>query len=447
MQAVSTFSIWRLTWPTMLSNMFFMLVGIAFLKIAANLGTDEVAAATTGQRLLFVVQAITLGLCSGTTAMVGKYWGAGDKKMAGHCAALSLLIFSFAGLLLSWLPIPWLQQIIGLFGLSTKAQALAVDFTFWTAVFAPPMLSSLILGMSFRAIGDSFTPLWISIISSCSAIVLASALTLGWGGLPTYQLSGLAIGGGIAFAISTLLFTLLWIFGLLSFKPHNPLTSFKIHGKKLVDIGAPAAFEQAVFQVGVIVFLAFLTSYGNEAFAAYGIGLSILGLIIVMAFSFSMSSATLVSQYLGAGDHQGAYRAGWRTMRTCVYFMLIGGLIMALTAEQIARFMSDDEAVIEHMITLTYILSLSLPLMGIEFSMAGALRGAGDTRFPMLVTLFSMLLSRIFIPWLLVEMGAEVVWLYAISILDFAIKASLNMVRFRSKTWMKLDRQIPATHN
>ncbi|MGB1158245.1 MAG: MATE family efflux transporter [Porticoccaceae bacterium] len=447
MQAVSTFSIWRLTWPTMLSNMFFMLVGIAFLKIAANLGTDEVAAATTGQRLLFVVQAITLGLCSGTTAMVGKYWGAGDKEMAGHCAALSLLIFSFAGLLLSWLPIPWLQQIIGLFGLSAKAQALAIDFTFWTAVFAPPMLSSLILSMSFRAIGDSFTPLWISIISSCSAIVLASALTLGWGGLPTYELSGLAIGGGIAFAISTLLFTLLWIFGLLSFKPHNPLTSFKIHGKKLVDIGAPAAFEQAVFQVGVIVFLAFLTSYGNEAFAAYGIGLSILGLIIVMAFSFSMSSATLVSQHLGAGDHQGAYRAGWRTMRSCVYFMLVGALIMALSAEQIARFMSDDEAVIQHMITLIYILSLSLPLMGIEFSMAGALRGAGDTRFPMLVTLFSMLLSRIFIPWLLVEMGAEVVWLYAISILDFAIKSSLNMVRFRSKTWMKLDQQIPATHN
>lgn len=447
MLSASTFSIWRLTWPTMISNMFFMLVGIAFLKIAATLGTDEVAAATAGQRLLFVVQTIVLGLCSGTTAMVGKYWGAGDTKMAGHCAALSLLLFSTAGVLLSWLPIPWLQQIIGLFGLSSKAQDLAIDFTFWTAVFAPPMLSSLILGMSFRAIGDSFTPLWISMISSCSAIVLAAGLTWGWGGLPTFGLSGLAIGGGLAFAVNTLIFTLLWVFGLLSFKPHNPLVSLRKHGKKLVDIGAPAAFEQAVFQVGVIVFLAFLTSYGNAAFAAYGIGLSILGLIIVMAFSFSMSSATLVSQYLGAGDHQGAYQAGWRIMRTCVYFMLVGTLIMALSAEQIARFMSDDEEVVQHMVTLTYILSLSLPLMGIEFSMAGALRGAGDTRYPMLITLFSMLISRIFIPWLLVRMGAEVVWLYAISVLDFAIKSSLNMARFRSKTWLKLDQQIQAAPN
>jgi len=447
MQAVSTFSIWRLTWPTMISNMFFMLVGIAFLKIAANLGTDEVAAATTGQRLLFVVQAIVLGLCSGTTALVGKYWGAGDTKMAGHCAALSLLIFSFAGILLSWLPIPWLQQIIGLFGLSPRAQDLAIDFTFWTALFAPPMLSSLILSMSFRAIGDSFTPLWMSIISASLAIVLAAGLTLGWGGLPTFELSGLAIGGGIAFTLCTLLFTLLWIFGLLSFKPYNPLASFRNHGKTLVDIGAPAAFEQAVFQVGVIVFLAFLSSYGSAAFAAYGIGLSILGLIIVMAFSFSMSSATLVSQYLGAGDTQGAYQAGWRTMRTCVCFMLVGALVMAVCAEQIARFMSDDESVVQHMITLIYILSLSLPLMGIEFSMAGALRGAGDTRYPMLVTLFSMVLSRIFIPWLLVEMGADVVWLYAISVLDFAIKSSLNLVRFRSKTWLKSDQPVQTAPN
>ncbi len=447
MQAVSTFSIWRLTWPTMISNMFFMLVGIAFLKIAANLGTDEVAAATTGQRLLFVVQAIVLGLCSGTTALVGKYWGAGDTKMAGHCAALSLLIFSFAGILLSWLPIPWLQQIIGLFGLSPRAQDLAIDFTFWTALFAPPMLSSLILSMSFRAIGDSFTPLWMSIISASLAIVLAAGLTLGWGGLPTFELSGLAIGGGIAFTLCTLLFTLLWIFGLLSFKPYNPLASFRNHGKTLVVIGAPAAFEQAVFQVGVIVFLAFLTSYGNAAFAAYGISLSILGLIIVMAFSFSMSSATLVSQYLGAGDTQGAYQAGWRTMRTCVFFMLVGALVMAVCAEQIARFMSDDESVVQHMITLIYILSLSLPLMGIEFSMAGALRGAGDTRYPMLVTLFSMMLSRIFIPWLLVEMGADVVWLYAISVLDFAIKSSLNLVRFRNKTWLKLDQPVQTAPN
>lgn len=75
MEPVSTLNIWRLTWPTIISNIMYMLMGVAFLKIAGTFGTDAVAAATTGQRLYFVLHAVMMGLCSGTTAMVGKYWG------------------------------------------------------------------------------------------------------------------------------------------------------------------------------------------------------------------------------------------------------------------------------------------------------------------------------------------------------------------------------------
>ena len=191
------------------------------------------------------------------------------------------------------------------------------------------------------------------------------------------------------------------------------------------------------FQAGLLVFLVFLASYGDAAFATYGIGLSILGLMIVIAFSFSISSATLVSQHLGAGDKKGAYDAAWRTMRTCAYIMVAGGAVMSFFAEQISRFMIDDPDVIALMVPFIYIISCSLPLMGIEFSMAGALRGAGDTRYPMMVTIFSIALSRILVPFILVTIGADVMWLYATSVLDFGIKSSLNMRRFRTKTWMQ----------
>ena len=153
--------------------------------------------------------------------------------------------------------------------------------------------------------------------------------------------------------------------------------------------------------------MVFLAGYGNEPFAAYGIGLSILGIVIVIAFSFSISSATLVSQHLGAGDHQGAYDAGWKTMRTCLYIMISGGVLMSLYAREIASFMIADPLVIHHMVQFTYILSACLPLMAIEFSMAGALRGAGDTRYPMKVTIFSIAITRIIAPWIMVTMGVD----------------------------------------
>jgi len=436
MQPASTLNIWRLTWPTMISNIIYMLMGVAFLKIAGSMGTDAVAAVTTGQRLYFVLHAIMMGLCSGTTAMVGRNWGAGNKQLAGRFAALSVLVFLIDGVLLSWIAIPFLEQLVGMFGLADEAHIMAVEFSFWTAIYAPAMLVTLVFNMSFRAVGNATTPLWAAIVGVALSIALGAALTFGWAGLPELGLAGLAIGGGIATTLTIAAFLLFWALGWLSFKPYNPLPNVIKNGKTLVDIGMPAAFEQAFFQAGMLLFMIFLGSYGNAAFAAYGIGLSILGLIIVVAFSFSISAATLVSQHLGAGDKQGAYNAGWRTMRTCVYLMLCSSIFLAIFAEEIARFMIDDPEVIGHMVNLTYVLCLSLPFMGVEFSMAGSLRGAGDTRFPMMVTIFSMLLTRLLIPLILVKIGADVIWLYAMSLVDFSIKSSLNMWRFRKKAWL-----------
>ncbi|MDG1164672.1 MAG: MATE family efflux transporter, partial [Porticoccaceae bacterium] len=390
MQPVSTFNIWRLTWPTILSNMAFMLTSLIFLKIAGGMGTDAVAAVTTGQRVFFILFAVMMGLSSGTTALVGRYWGAGDKELAGRVAALSVIIFFVDGLLLSWIAIPFLEPLVSIFGLTPEARELAVDFVFYTILYAPSLLIVLVFSMAFRATGDSKTPLWAAVVGAVLGVYLGIAYTYGWHDMEQVGLAGLAIGNGVGSIITVIIFLLLWIFGKLSFKPANPLPGLLTNGRELVKIGMPAAFEQMFFQGGLLIFLVFLASYGNAAFATYGVGLSILGLMIVVAFSFSISSATLVSQYLGAGDKKGAYDAGWRTMRTCVYIMVAGGLLMSFFAEEIARFMINDPEVIALLVPFTYIISCSLPLMGIEFSMAGALRGAGDTRYPMMVTVFSI---------------------------------------------------------
>ena len=438
MQSISTSNIWRLTWPTILSNMAFMLTGLIFLKIAGGMGIDEVAAVTTGQRLFFILFAVMMGLSSGTTALVGRYWGAGDKERAGRIAALSVIIFFIDGLLLSWIAIPFLEPLVSIFSLTPQAQALAVDFVFYTVLYAPPLLIVLVFSMAFRATGDSKTPLWAALVGAVLGVYLGIAFTYGWHEIEPAGLSGLAIGNGVGYIITIIIFLLLWIFGKLSFRPSNPMPGLLTNGRDLIKIGMPAAFEQMFFQGGLLIFLVFLASYGTAAFATYGVGLSILGLMIVIAFSFSISSATLVSQHLGAGDKKGAYDAGWRTMRTCVYIMIAGGALMSFFAEEIARFMINDPEVIALLVPFTYIISCSLPLMGIEFSMAGALRGAGDTRYPMMVTLFSIGFSRLLVPFILVQIGADVMWLYATSLLDFGIKSSLNMRRFRNKKWLQL---------
>jgi Na+-driven multidrug efflux pump len=190
----------------------------------------------------------------------------------------------------------------------------------------------------------------------------------------------------------------------------------------------------------VLIFLGFLTTHGNAPFAAYGIGISLLSLIIVVAFSSAISGTTLVSQHLGAGDADGAYQAGRRTMRTAFYIMLIGAIIMRCSASPLTHFMIIDPQVVRYVIQVIHILCLCMPLMAIEFSIAGALRGAGDTRYPMMVTLFSIGISRVIAPLILLQMQLDVIWLFYTTLLDYLIKSSLIMARFRSKKWLVKSR-------
>ena len=418
--------------------MIYMLLALACLKIAGNIGTDAVTAVTTGQRLYFFLHALMMGFCSATTALVGAYWGAGNRPMAAHFASLSLLLFFTIGCLISSVALPFGPTLIDLFGLSPAARSQAIDFLFWTIIFAPAVVLTLIFNMALRAIGDSITPLWVGLFNFITSLSLCLFLSLGWRDFIGLGVKGLAIGSGFAATIIVTAVVGLWLSGKLSLPPQNPLPNIRSNSRRLLSIGFPAAFEQIAFQSGILIFLGFLSSYGNAPFAAYGIGISLLSLIIVVAFSFAISGATLVSQHLGAGDIEGAYQAGWRTMRTAFYIMIIAALIMSWCAETLARFMIDDPIVIGYVVQVIYILCICMPLMAIEFSMAGALRGAGDTRYPMLATFFSIAFSRIFVPLIMLEMELDVIWLFSTTLLDYVIKSSLIMFRYRSKKWLHL---------
>ena len=75
-------SVWRLAWPTIVSNLLFNTVGFLHIKIVAGLGTSAVAAVTTGHRVFFLVQAILMGVSVAATALIARSWGAGQVRQA-----------------------------------------------------------------------------------------------------------------------------------------------------------------------------------------------------------------------------------------------------------------------------------------------------------------------------------------------------------------------------
>jgi putative MATE family efflux protein len=294
----------------------------------------------------------------------------------------------------------------------------------------------LILGAGLRAVGDMRTPLLVGAVTNVVNALLLFVLVYGGFGFPSIGIAGAALSGGLAFLVGTSLTLWLWFRRTLLIAPITTGLFDRVRTKKLLRVGYPAALEQLVFQSGFIVFTFVIAHfYGTNALAAYGIGVQILSLSFVVGFGFSIAASTLVGQHLGARDPVRAAQSGWRAMWLAVASMSVLSVLIIALARPIAKLMIAAPEVVEHTVTFIYLLGLAQPLMAIEFAIGGALRGAGDTRFPLLTTFTSLIGGRIVLALLFTWLGLPVGFIYGALLADYTLKATMLIARFRSGRW------------
>ena len=431
--------VWKLAWPNILSNLLFTTVGFMHIKIVAELGTSSVAAVTTGHRVFFLVQAIFMGVSVASTALIARSWGAQQQQQAEMIAWTSLVMSVALAALIS---IPVLlapETIAGLFGLNEETTLLAASFIFYLGLFTVFATISMMLSTALRATGDVITPLWFLFFSSVLNITFAYLMAFGIGPFPQMGVAGVALGGSAAGVLVTCIFVAFWWRGKFALKAVKRAGVDRRIARQLISIGAPAIIEQAIVQLAFLVFFAIIARYGTEAYAAYGIGISLVSFSIVIGFGFGIATATIVGQQLGAGNPDLAVAAGWRSLRMAVIAMATLSVLSAYYARELAEFMIDDPRVVHLTVVFIYMIALSQPLMACEFTLAGALRGAGDTRFPLIATFCGIILGRLIPASLLSWLGFSVYWIFGVMILDYSTKTVLLLHRFRSKKWLQVS--------
>ena len=109
---------------------------------------------------------------------------------------------------------------------------------------------------------------------------------------------------------------------------------------------------------------------------------------------------------------------------------------LVLAARPVARLFVDDAAVVDAAVSFIIVLGAAQPLMAIDFTLSGALRGAGDTRFPLAVALLAFYVFRLGAAWLVTTaLHLSLDWLWLALIGDYLVRATLKMYRFRSGVW------------
>ncbi|RCL38155.1 MAG: MATE family efflux transporter [SAR86 cluster bacterium] len=430
--------VWTLAWPSIITNLFYATSSIAAIKVVGDLGPDAIAAAVTGQRVTFILQAVLTGVLAGSTALIARNWGANKKLEAGIFFSRTVQLVTFLALISAVLIWKFAEPLVIFFGLKDEALTLSTQYLKSIAPFYIGYGCGLGLITALRAIGDVKTPLIIGVIMNLFAIFFMLVLVNGWLGFPKYGVVGAAFGNGVSFVIGAALLIVFWLSNQLQVR-YSSIFNFDIKRvKEIFEVGLPAALEQVIFQIGITAFLILVAFYGTEAYAAYGIGVQILSFSIVIGFGFSIAGATLVGQHLGAKNEEQAKRAGWGAMRLSIISMTFFGVLITIFAEPLARYMIDNDEVVRLTVIFIWLLGSMQPLMAIEFSLGGALRGAGDTKTPLAITLTCLLFIRVFLAMIFFLLDARVEVIFSTLVADYVVKGFLYVARFRSDRWMNV---------
>ena len=430
-------SVWGLAWPSILSNLLFASVGMVSIKMVGSLGAEAVAAVGTGQRIFWVFQALLMAVMAGTTALVARAIGSGDNREAAQVTRASIglcLLISFFTCILLWLGADWM---IGLFGLDEVSKNLSVTYTQILVGFTPVFAISMVLGTAQRAAGDARTPLYIGLLTNIVNIILLIGLVEGRFGMPQMGVVGAALAGGLAFTFNSILVLGLWFGKKLAVSIGQAGSMTRQRLGQLITISYPAGLESFIFQFGMLSFFWIVALYGTNAVAAYSIGVNVLMLSFMVGNGFAIAGATLTGQHLGALDPDKAYDSGFKAARMTVLSMGTLGIILAIFSRELSGFFIDDIEVINKAVIFVWMLGIMQPFMAIEFSIGGAVRGAGDTRSPLIITLIGLILIRVPLALLVYKLGLSIEWIYATLIADYFIKGVLLAIRYRSRRWMK----------
>lgn len=433
--------VWRLAWPASLEMAGVMAVGIITTAMVGRLGPAALAAVGLGNLTYFSLSMVFGAVGAGATAIVARCIGAGLTREAGRVAGQALLLALAMGLLLAVSGLAALPLLTPLLAGDPQVAALTGDFLRVSMPFAPLFLVMVTGNAVLRGSGNTRLPFMITTSGNVLTVLLAAVLIFGRGPLPSLGALGVAWGYNIAESLNALvvLAVLLRGQGRLHVYLADMWRPDRAAMRRIMRLSVPAGGEQFLLQMGRLVYTFMLVSLGTVQFAAHQIALQVESISYLPGFGFSVAATTLVGQQLGRRQPDEAARYTRVTAQINVLGMGVMAVAFLLFAPSLVRLFTTDADVAYWGTWCVRIAALEQPTLALTFVYAGALRGAGDTRWPMYITGIGVWLVRLPLIFLLVHyLHGAIFWAWVITALDFAVRSAILWRRFRRGRWREL---------
>lgn len=434
----------KIAWPVLVELLLGSLFGMIDMMMLGRISDNALAAASVAavgmtNQPLFIGLSLVQALNVGGTAMIARYYGAKENDrieiVLKHVMLLSMLTLALP---LAILGFTFTDQIMSFMG--AQSDALQVGRIYFKIIMAGFIFQSfnMSIAAALRGIGETKTPMRINLKCNFLNVIGNALLIYGLLGFPKLGITG----AGISTALSNVIASILMFRYILQGKSivrFNINKAFKVDRNiiyNLVKIGLPASLEQMVLRTGILLFVKIVASLGTVIYAAHQIALNILGLSFQPGQAFGIAASSLVGRALGAKKPERAEEFAKETRKIGSMISTFMALIFFFFGPQLVGLYSTDPVIIKNASAALKIIALVQPFQSSQFILAGALRGAGDTFWPLVATSIGVLLIRVVLAYIFVNiMGFGLIGAWMAVFVDQLVRWGFVYIRFKTGKW------------
>ncbi len=425
----------ELAWPGIVEQFVRASGQIVSFAIVGQLGAVATAAMGASGQFLFLLFPIWGALSTGTVALVSRRIGEGRMDAAADVVRQSIVLATVLGVVSGVGFALFARPLLALIGADAEVVDAAAPFL--TLVGGLNIFQTLsIIGVNaLRSAGDARTPMWLSLGASALVVPLTYVLVF----VARVGLMGAAYAQvGVATAFLAVTLAMLWR-GRAGLRIAGGTWSFQpVVARSLMSISLPSMGETLLFSVGILALSGIVFRLGTDAFAAHQIISQVEAISFLPCIGFSAAASALVGQSLGMHQPKRASTVGWAATRMAALWTSVAGLLFVLFPAAFLGLFTSSSAVVAAGLGAMVVVGIAQPAQAVIFTVGGALRGAGDTRYTLAATVVNWFVVRF--P-LAVVLGLVVGWglagVWAAVAIDYAVRAGLLALRFRSGAWAR----------
>ena len=389
-------TIWKhlisFAFPLFIGNIFQQLYNTVDSIVVGNfVGADALGAVTSTIPIVITLIGLFIGLTMGASVVISQYFGAKDVanlRKATHTAVVATIIMALIISAIGYYSTPYLLRMMN------TPPSVFKEAVVYLQIFSLGLGGTMLYNMGsgiLRAVGDSKRPLYFLILASILNIFLDLLFVI------TFE-SGVA---GVAYAtILAQLVSGLIIFWILFHS--NEVHSIRWHEKKIdrailvriIKIGFPAGFQMALTSFSNVFVQAYINAYGAAATAGWGIYARVDAFVTLSTQSMAMAITTFVGQNAGARRPDRVRQGMIECVKISMSISISLIIILYITAPFIASLFNRDAQVLHYSVLFLRLNCIFDPFNVLNQTLAGALRGVGDSKSPMLIMLGSFVVFR-----------------------------------------------------